>query len=170
MDAHAHSRNAILVFNLLVLGCGAPDSAPTIEDVVMNEGGDLGARGSETPGPDMALAAPDLAKRCTGTPTPCSLLGDAQCSLVSGCVTGECKGTASCFEFSTQFVCATQPGCFWSVAGNCVAVRQCNALVDQSSCGGQFGCFWQGCSGTVNGSCAARDATTCANLPGCRVE
>ena len=54
--------------------------------------------------------------KCTGTPTPCSLLGQFECSGSLGCTwSGDCTGvSSSCFSQYDSYSCTSQEGCYWS--------------------------------------------------------
>jgi hypothetical protein len=108
---------------------------------------------------------------CGGIATPCSLLGDAQCTSALGCLSdGACTGSAhDCFTYFSDIGCSLQTGCYWSSSSKtCSGVAEsCGSMFGQISCTDQEGCRWSStCTGTPL-ACSDLTPSTCSDQPGC---
>ena len=98
--------------------------------------------------------------KCTGTPTPCSLLGQFECSGSLGCTwSGDCTGvSSSCYSQYDSYSCTSQEGCYWSSSSSSCSGSSwsCNLFSSQFTCTDQEGCSWRGdCTGTpLESNCA----------------
>ncbi len=136
---------------------------------------------------------------CQGTPTPCTLMGNA-CADQDGCVSSACNGTAlACLDIPTAPECWEQADCEWregcngdpipcinqTIAGDCNIAPQCTWNTDTDTCTGEPDCTilpysiecsrQDGCEGGFYcfgdaRQCVGLDSATCAQQFGCDVE
>jgi hypothetical protein len=112
---------------------------------------------------------------CTGSATPCLLLGNSQCASAQGCdLAGKCDGYAeSCSSQFYSSTCYGIQGCYWSSSGSGYCSGSswtCDLFSGSASCIGQPGCDWtESCDGVVT-PCSLLSEVDCAIQPGCRLE
>jgi hypothetical protein len=108
---------------------------------------------------------------CAGTPTPCSLLSDLQCTGSQGCTDdAACGGIASsCYVQFDSYSCSSISGCYWSTYSKSCSgsAEACSSQFGSLSCADQPGCYWSGgCTG-VPDSCEKQFVSLCSDQPGC---
>ena len=111
---------------------------------------------------------------CTGSATPCSLLGNSQCVTAKGCdLVGSCDGFAeSCSSQFYSSTCYGVQGCYWSSYSMYCSgsARSCSLFSGSASCVGQPGCHWSdSCDGVVT-LCSLLSEVDCDSQPGCYLE
>lgn len=119
---------------------------------------------------DQAGCAWAQATTCSGNPTPCNNLQQAQCSAQQGCTWDSfnwfCSGVPTqCAQVPN---CAQQQGCFQSSTMACQGVAKgCDTLKNFVACSLQAGCGWDGeCQGTPT-ACGDLALEKCDSQPGC---
>ncbi len=108
---------------------------------------------------------------CSGSATPCSLLGESECTLALGCTDdSECSGVASsCYSQFSSYSCTSQEGCYWSTyTDSCSgSASSCYSQFSELSCALQEGCYWSSdCTGTAT-PCDTLLPALCEGQPGC---
>jgi hypothetical protein len=127
------------------------------------------------PLPDTAVPpAADVALRCTGTATPCTLIPRSSCATNLGCRREkDCSGyPGSCYAQFDSYSCSRIKGCYWSTSSKSCSgsATPCELYSEEYSCTLQRNCtFSDECTGTPL-SCASMTAENCLNQAGCRLE
>lgn len=144
------------------------DPATPAEDAGIKPRPDTGVIDSGTTPPA------DASLRCTGTPTPCSLLAKSLCESSLGCVRKtECSGyPGSCYSQFDSYSCTRIKGCYWSsYEKKCSgSATPCSFYSDDFSCTSQRNCtFTDSCTGSAL-SCESVSIDKCLSQAGCRIE
>ncbi len=110
---------------------------------------------------------------CGGVATPCSLVSNSQCALVTGCkLGGSCTGvSSSCYSQFSSYSCNALQGCYWSSSSKKCSGSSwsCTLFSGSSSCIYQKGCYWDDeCEG-ISAACSTLSVEDCADQPGCHV-
>jgi len=111
--------------------------------------------------------------KCTGVPTPCSLLDQFDCTSALGCRwDGRCNGVSeSCYLQYDSYSCNNLDGCYWSSSSSsCSGIStSCSGFSSEFLCTDQDGCSWRGdCTGTpLETSCSDIAPALCDYTPGC---
>lgn len=163
---HIVDRSLIAVLALfsVTLFAGCADGGPGPSTEAASEAG-VDAPRAET--------STDVARRCTGFATSCSLLAGSDCLLARGCSREEsCGGFASSCYGRGQYTCSSQEGCYWSAgsSGYCAGSARACELMDSYSCTSQSGCTVERRCRGVAAACEGLSEYACASQPGCRLE